>query len=176
MFVSIVVLCCDDRVNALEKRLREILQRVTFSYELIYVFRSRSIYLEKRPTDHAKFVCVQNFFGTRKQTKKVFQEITGDYVVVLSPNIEKSPFYMLDSLELIQTKDYDVVTIVGDVLPYSVVQKCFLKVKKILFPTNVFYVCKKEVLALKVEQKDMTHCSIYYLPYELENKSANENG
>ena len=97
MFVSIVVLCNSERVNELQERLDEILKRASFSYELIFVFRSRSIYLEKRPQHDSKFVCVQNFWGTRKQVQKVLDEIHGDYVAVLSPDVKNCPYYMVDS-------------------------------------------------------------------------------
>lgn len=168
MFVSIVVLCSSERVNELKQRLDVILKRVSFSCELIFVFRSRSVYLEKRPKDGAKFVCVQNFWGTRKQIKKVLDEITGKYVAVLSPDIKNSPYYMVDSLELMETNSYDMVTLIDEVLPYSVIQKLMMKVKYVLFPTKIFYVCKKELLEKKVLKKDISHCSVYYLPYEIE--------
>ncbi len=168
MFVSIVVLCNSERVNALKERLDVILKRVSFSYELVFVFRSRSVYLEKRPKDCAKFVCLQNFCGTRKQIKKVLDVIEGNYVAVLSPDIKNSPYYMVDSLELMETNSYDMVTMIDEVLPYSSVQKFITKIKHILFPTNVFYVCKRSVLEKKALNKDISNCSVYYLPYEIE--------
>lgn len=168
MFVSIVVLCSSERVNELKKRLDVILNRVSFSYELIFVFRSRSVYLEKRPKEGAKFVCVQNFWGTRKQIQKVLDEITGKYVAILSPDIKNSPYYMVDSLELMETNAYDMVTLIDEVLPYSLFQKLLMRIKYIFFPTKIFYVCKKTVLEKKVLKSDISTCSVYYLPYEIE--------
>lgn len=168
MFVSIVVLCNSERVNELKERLDVILKRVSFSYELVFVFRSRSVYLEKRPKDGAKFVCVQNFWGTRKQIKKVLDVIEGNYVAVLSPDIKNCPYYMVDSLELMETNSYDMVTMIDEVLPYSSVHKLIMKIKYILSPTNVFYVCKRSVLEKKILKKDISNCSVYYLPYETE--------
>ena len=168
MFVSIVVLCNSERVNELQERLDEILKRASFSYELIFVFRSRSIYLEKRPQHDSRFVCVQNFWGTRKQVQKVLDEIHGDYVAVLSPDVKNCPYYMVDSLQLMETNSYDMVTMIDEVLPYSSFQKLMMRLKHVLSPTKLFYVCKKSVLEKKVLKKDLSSCTIYYLPYEIE--------
>ena len=61
-----------------------------------------------------------------------------------------------------------MVTLIDEVLPYSLFQKLLMRIKYIFFPTKIFYVCKKTVLEKKVLKSDISTCSVYYLPYEIE--------
>ena len=166
MLVSIVVLCTNKKVNELDKRLQNILKRVSFSYELIYVFRSRSIYLEHRPTMQAKFVCVKHFFRTRKQVEKVFRMTEGDYVIILSLDIMNSPFHMIDSIELIKNNGWDMITMCDQVVSYSFFKKCKSMIQNIVHPTRIFFTMKRKVMEDWLLKKDISHLSAYYLPYD----------
>lgn len=166
MLVSIVVLCHDERVNDFDKKLRERLKKVDFDYEIIYVFQTHYVYLEQRPKNHAKFVCVKHFLQTRKETEKVYDAIEGEYVAILSPALTNSIYYMLEGLTFLKEKKYDMVTMMDGVLAHSFFTKLSYKIHQLIHYKKICYILKKDVIKAWLSKKNLTSMTSYYLPYE----------
>lgn len=172
MLVSIVILCTSDKINLFYERLCHILRRVDFSYELIFVYQQNEVYLETRPSTIAKWICVPRFTRRKQTIFRILEECQGDFVVLLSPEMYESLFYMLDAITLLEdNQNLDMITAMEDAVFYS----SFRRWRQMISTRyeSLFYTFRKKQVKKAIEKKrnyiwkfpTQMGLSIYYLPY-----------